>query len=173
MAELGHTSAILNTFDKDFDERRIIKQSRLLIPLNLPQIKIPLAWIGIQTLRPSTQSHLELGNTNLAHVFTREDLLSKSLSPLVIAIGNCGVPSVQQVELKGNLVSHAFGGPVVRIDVGTCDTGVEVPGVICTIQTEDCADVIVEDDVDVQSAGDPIHKVIKVNSQSRRLCGGD
>lgn len=113
----GGTSAILDTLSEDLDERRIIKRPRLGIPLNLPQIKIPLPRIRIQSLSPSCKSQSKIHDRNLGHVLARKDLFREGLSPFVVAIRDGGVPAVEEVEFQGDLVSYARGGAVGGVDV--------------------------------------------------------
>jgi hypothetical protein len=65
------------------------------------------------------------------------------------------MPTVEKIEFEGHLVSNTHGSTVVGVDTWTTDTRIERPRIQSTVQPEDRSNVIVEDDVDVQSTSHP------------------
>ena len=62
------------------------------------------------------------------------------------------MPTIEEIKFEGDLVSYSHGCTVVGIDTWTTDTGIEIPGIQRTVQSEDCSHIVVENNVDVQSA---------------------
>ena len=80
------------------------------------------------------------------------------------------MPTVEKIEFERHLVSNTHGSTIVGVDTWTADTGIERPRIQGTVQSEDRSNVIVEDDVDVQSTSHTaIRKSQKGELQSASL----
>ena len=80
------------------------------------------------------------------------------------------MPAVEQIEFEGDLVSNTHGCAVVSVDTWTADTGVKIPRIRGTIQSENRSNIVIEDNVDVQSTSHPcVKKIASTGVQSASL----
>jgi len=87
-------------------------------------------------------------------VIRPQDLLERVVGPFLVPYRDGAVPAVEEVEFDRYLVACGLGSGLAEDVLAVFDAWVEGPGGVGAVDVEDGADVVAEDDVDVEATGD-------------------
>jgi hypothetical protein len=146
------SGGVLNGLHKDLDEIVVVEAS---IGLTDKVLEGALGGVLGDAHLPDVDCTEELRESDLLDIYIRsEQLLVKLLSPEVVTLGDTRVPSVDQVELDGDHVTNTCGGSVRVVHLGGIETRVESPCCVDTVKVDDGSQVVVKDEVDVETTSD-------------------